>query len=408
MKKVLCLVLSVLLLLPTVLVANAQTADFICYWGFENQEEDYNSMGGLEVRFPAFEGATGYDVTLYKDGQVAEQVFVDGEMYTYIEEDAMISDIYSCDMSDYIVEFGNGAYTASVSAVRIDYEAEDWEPKVLATTPVSNPYIYTEPAVTLAPVQNVVYDGSKITYTHESAITDLTYQMECKVEYGDYRTYTFYASSDFKPEMAPDRAKWMWEHYEEALVSNREYSPELLERGEPKLVVVIYAKAWDINAAMQSPKTYFYPNGEKPTYTEPYAVPVWTESKNAMLSFAGAQSEVEAYNIYDNNYFKLRDLALKLTQMGVPVEVTWDEEKQAINLISGMEYTQVGGELKAADNTAREAVPCKSRIYINGAKAELKAYNINGNNFFKLRDLCAVLNVKVDWDEAAQMIILNK
>ena len=93
--------------------------------------------------------------------------------------------------------------------------------------------------------------------------------------------------------------------------------------------------------------------------------------------------------------------------MGVPVEVTWDEEKQAINLLTGVEYTSVGGELKAADNTGREAVPCKSRIYLDGSKIDLKAYTINGNNFFKLRDLCAVLNVKVGWDEEKQLIILN-
>ncbi len=408
MKKVLCLVLAVLLLLPIVLVAHAETTEFVCYWGFENQEEDYNSLGGLEVRFHAFEGATGYEVMLYKNGQTVEQEFVDGEMYIYVEGETELSNFFAVDMSDYIVEFGSGTYTASVSAVKIDYEAEYPEPEVLAITPISNPYVYTEPAVTLPPVQNVGYDGSKITFNHEAGSVELTYHMECSVEYGDYRTHTFYGSSDFIPEMTQERIAWMWEYYAETLASDKEYAPELLERGEPKLVVVIYAKAWDINVAMQSPKTYFYPNGEKATYTEPYAVPVWTKSKNAMLSFGGEQSQVEAYNIYDNNYFKLRDIALKLTQMGVPVEVTWDEEKQAINLITDMAYTQVGGELKVADGATSEAVPCKSRIYLNGTKIDLKAYTINGNNFFKLRDLCAALNVKVGWDEATQLIILSK
>lgn len=400
MKKVLCVVLAVVMLLPCMLTANAQEDGFTCYWGFENQEEDYNSLGGLEVRFDGYAGATGYYAVLYKDGQAKEQEYIEAEM--------LFGDFYAVDMSDYIIEFGSGTYTCAVAAVEIDYDADVFEPKLLAKTPMSNPYVYTEPSVTLAPAQNVVYDGSRITFTHEANNIALTYHMQCIVEYGDYRTFCFYESSDFIPEMTEERAGWMWEHYNEALAFDREYSPELLERGEPKLLVVIYAKAWDINQAQQSPKTYFYPNGEKPTYTEPYAVPVWTKSKNAMLSFEGEQTEIEAYNIYDNNYFKLRDLALKLTEMGVPVEVTWDEEKQAINLLTGVEYTSVGGELKAADNTGREAVPCKSRIYLDGSKIDLKAYTINGNNFFKLRDLCAVLNIKVGWDEEKQLIILNK
>lgn len=139
---------------------------------------------------------------------------------------------------------------------------------------------------------------------------------------------------------------------------------------------------------------------------------------------------MDAYNINDNNYFKLRDLAFAFTFEGAsrPFEVTWDGEKNAINLISNKEYTPVGGECGGWDaekgdwsdayweaimndtkevRTAKAAIPTTSEIYIDGVKVNLTAYNIDGNNYFKLRDLGQALDFEVTWDGVYNMIFVS-
>ena len=143
-------------------------------------------------------------------------------------------------------------------------------------------------------------------------------------------------------------------------------------------------------------------------YDEPDAVTsVMTESKSQMLSIAGARNYLEAYNIADNNYFKLRDICCALTDMGYNIEVTWDGAKNAINLITGKPYTRVGGEYENGDAQLHEANISSAAVYVNGKIADLAAYNIDDNNFFKLRDLCRVLNIYIEWDAQQQIIAVD-
>lgn len=139
---------------------------------------------------------------------------------------------------------------------------------------------------------------------------------------------------------------------------------------------------------------------------------------------------MDAYNINDNNYFKLRDIAFSFTYEGVnhPFEVTWDGAKNAISLISEKNYTPVGGECGGYDpetdswpepdwediiNAAVTVKPEKqaqlttSAVYINGVKVDLTAYNIDGNNYFKLRDLAQALDFAVEWNSVENRIYVE-
>ncbi|WP_200984424.1 stalk domain-containing protein [Paenibacillus sp. Soil787] len=39
-----------------------------------------------------------------------------------------------------------------------------------------------------------------------------------------------------------------------------------------------------------------------------------------------------------------------------------------------------------------------SKIDLNGEEIQLSAYNIDGNNYFKLRDIAKVFKIGVTWD----------
>ena len=59
------------------------------------------------------------------------------------------------------------------------------------------------------------------------------------------------------------------------------------------------------------------------------------------------------------------------------------------------------------------ASPTASKVTVNGEAKAFEAYNINSNNYFKLRDIAYVLNgtdasFSVGWDGAANSIALVK
>lgn len=115
----------------------------------------------------------------------------------------------------------------------------------------------------------------------------------------------------------------------------------------------------------------------------------------------------DAYLIDGNNYFKLRDVAQVLSGSDKQFEVTWDGAKNAINLISGQSYTSVGGELAAGSGANQTATPTSSTIYLNGKQINLTAYTIQGNNYFKLRDLGQTFDFGVGWDGANNTVTID-
>lgn len=118
----------------------------------------------------------------------------------------------------------------------------------------------------------------------------------------------------------------------------------------------------------------------------------------------GFSVSFDAYNINGNNYFKLRDIAKVVSGTEKQFEVLWDNDKKAINLISAQPYTVVGGELSTGAKMAQKATLNKSVIYKDRHVVSLTAYTINGNNFFKLRDLAQAFNIGVTWDGSTKTI----
>lgn len=121
----------------------------------------------------------------------------------------------------------------------------------------------------------------------------------------------------------------------------------------------------------------------------------------------GKNIAFDAYNIKDNNYFKLRDLAYILSGTEKQFEVEWDGAKNAILLTSGLTYTKVGGEMTGKGVGNKIPVPTNSTIYLNGNDVAFTAYHIEGNNYFKLRDIGQTFNFSITWDGARNTIVID-
>lgn len=121
----------------------------------------------------------------------------------------------------------------------------------------------------------------------------------------------------------------------------------------------------------------------------------------------GEMVSFDAYLIKDYTYFKLRDLAMALTSTEKQFEVSWNNNKQSINLTSDKAYTSVGGEFMPADKSNQKAIPTTTEIYINDKKVEFIAFEINNNNYFKLRDLGSAFDFGIKWDSKTNIINID-
>ena len=121
----------------------------------------------------------------------------------------------------------------------------------------------------------------------------------------------------------------------------------------------------------------------------------------------GVNVVFDAYNIDGNNYFKLRDLAFTFSGTEKEFDVSWDEAANAISLTGGRPYTIIGGEMEGKGSGAKTATPTKSKIFLDGNEIVLTAYNIGGNNYFKLRDIGDVLDFGVDWIGDSSTIVID-
>ncbi len=128
----------------------------------------------------------------------------------------------------------------------------------------------------------------------------------------------------------------------------------------------------------------------------------------SQVTIDGKAVSFQAYTIGGYNYFKLRDLAFALKDTGKAFEVAWDSSQNAIVLTTGAPYTAVGGELSTRGTSLSvTAAPTASPLLVGGLQTPCKAYLINSNNYFKLRDVAAIVDFSVTWDTDAQTIRID-
>lgn len=118
-------------------------------------------------------------------------------------------------------------------------------------------------------------------------------------------------------------------------------------------------------------------------------------------------TEFEAYTINQNNYFKLRDIALVLRGTEKQFNVTWNGEVGAIDMKSHTGYIPVGGEMSRGNGLTKQGILNKSPLFKDGKQVEVTGYTINQNNFFKLRDLGELFDFNVSWDGNRNSIVIN-
>jgi hypothetical protein len=123
---------------------------------------------------------------------------------------------------------------------------------------------------------------------------------------------------------------------------------------------------------------------------------------------------IPANAVNGNNYFKLRDVAALLNGTDAQFSVDYDSATNTIVIVTGQPYTSDGSELSGGSAVSVTAQRTSQALTINGETVnDLSIYaithdgSINGNNYFKLRDLGEKLGFGVDYDAQTNSVVVT-
>jgi hypothetical protein len=131
------------------------------------------------------------------------------------------------------------------------------------------------------------------------------------------------------------------------------------------------------------------------------------QKSNNTLIFNGKAIVFPAVKLQAYNWLKLRDLASILNGASKQFSLDYDDSTKTISITTGKVYSPIGDELSDNLNDNINAVVSQQHILLNGKAVEVAAYNIDGYNYLRLRDMAIMLDFGVDYDETTGNITLN-
>lgn len=121
------------------------------------------------------------------------------------------------------------------------------------------------------------------------------------------------------------------------------------------------------------------------------------------IQLDGQAVKPAGYNINDENYFKLRDIAYLMNGKQASFSVGYDSKLNSITLTTGEPYAPDGSEMKGT-NAKPTIKYSTAKVVLNGKQVMMTAYNIDGNNYFRLRDIGGNIGFDVDYVDRVVML----
>lgn len=117
--------------------------------------------------------------------------------------------------------------------------------------------------------------------------------------------------------------------------------------------------------------------------------------------------EIQGYNIDGSNYFKLRDVAAVLKDSEVGFNVNFNEDTQGIIIDRFSKYTPLSSDLIKSSSNDIQIQESFQQARVDMDKVKFNGYLINGNNYFKLRDLGKNLGFVVDYNDTDRQVLIK-
>lgn len=135
----------------------------------------------------------------------------------------------------------------------------------------------------------------------------------------------------------------------------------------------------------------------------PVQGPFVADSNSVTISVNGTSMKLQAYLIHNQNYIMLRDIARMVNGTAKQFDIAYDSSKNTLNLKTGEAYSTPTATQNISSAQGK-AVLSTSGLTVDSKSYSAWAYNIDGSNYFKLRDIAAAIGFDVHWDSATNSI----
>jgi hypothetical protein len=123
-----------------------------------------------------------------------------------------------------------------------------------------------------------------------------------------------------------------------------------------------------------------------------------------VLVVNGEEQSFPAVLIQDSNWLRLRDVAMLLSSTTSQFSIRYDGATNTVSVFIKDEYVPLGGELEDVLPDELTAQVSPQKLMVDGMNVDIVAYNIEGYNFFRLRDLAAIIDFNIDYNPADGVI----
>ena len=122
------------------------------------------------------------------------------------------------------------------------------------------------------------------------------------------------------------------------------------------------------------------------------------------ITVNGEKVNVTSYLIDGSNYCKLRNIAYILKGTDAAFDVAWDNTNKKVIMHTGKSYQ---GEMKQQKTSKKQAAAVYDGILCDGNDHQAKAYLIDGNNYFKLRDIAELVEAEIVWNNVTSTVEIH-
>lgn len=123
-----------------------------------------------------------------------------------------------------------------------------------------------------------------------------------------------------------------------------------------------------------------------------------TELQTATVTVDGQEIEIDVYEVDDEVFFKIRDIAQMLVGTDEEFEVTWNETFELIDIYPGQEYTVTGREFitTAQEEAALIALDTAPDLFKEKSSTRVNGYVINDENFYNIEKFADMFDFYID------------
>lgn len=127
------------------------------------------------------------------------------------------------------------------------------------------------------------------------------------------------------------------------------------------------------------------------------------------IVFDGSKVSLKTYNINNENYVKLRDVASLLKGTKAQFSVFWDKDSKSVVITQGQGHDEDFKDAVLDPNEGAKEGQVSDHKIIRADKTplNLKGYLVAGNNYFRLRDLGRDLGFGVAYDYKTKTVLID-